>query len=222
MNKTCNKCGTNVPNDSQFCTNCGSSEFKTIETPAQPAVAPVAAPTVAPAQPAVATQPPKKGMPTWLKVILIILLVLVLLVGGCTAGCVILTKSAVDSVEEAYNDALDDLEDWESEYDYYDDYDTDDEEDTSTDTAVKTLGDTFTFDGFEITLGEEITYGTVENQFSEHNGKSAIRVSATIKNNNTKEEFKVKYEDLIYFLDEGYLNDISFPNSSIIQHHPHI
>ena len=120
-------------------------------------------------------------------IILIIFLVLFLLVGGCTVGCVVLNKNAFDSVEDAYNDALEDLEDWESDYDYDYDYDYDDEdEDTSTDTAVKTLGDTFTFDGFEITLGKEITYGTVENQFSEYNGKEAVRVVATITNNNTE------------------------------------
>lgn len=45
-----------------------------------------------------------------------------------------------------------------------------------------TLGDTFTFDNFEITLGKSITTDTVKNQFSDHNGESVIVVPATIKN----------------------------------------
>ena len=192
MNKTCNKCGASVPADQKFCTSCGGNEF-TEAVAVQPAVAPVQ-PAVAPVQPAVApvgAQPPKKGMPTWLKVILIILLVLGLM-GACTVGCVVLgAKAVVDGVEDAYNDALEDLEDWESDYDYdYDyDYEDEDEEDTSTDTAVKTLGDTFTFDGFEITLGENVTYTTVDNQFSDYYGKDVIRVSATIKNNNSSTDY---------------------------------
>lgn len=184
MNKTCNKCGASVPAEQKFCTSCGGNEF-TEAAAVQPTVAPVQ-PAVAPVAPVAGAQPPKKGMPTWLKVILIILLVLVLLVGGCTAGCVVLTKNAVDSVEDAYNDALDDLEDWESDYDYDYDYDYDDEEDEEDTSSSDTygLGDTFTFDGFEITLSEEVTYTTVPNQFSEHYGKDVIRVAATVKNNN--------------------------------------
>ena len=179
MNKTCNKCGASVPAEQKFCTSCGGNEF-TEAAAVQPTVAPVQ-PAVAPVAPVAGAQPPKKGMPTWLKVILIILLVLVLLVGGCTAGCVILTKSAVDSANEALEDLESDLEDYDYDYDY--DYD-EEEEDTSTDTAIKTLGDTFTFDGFEITLAEDYTFTTITNQYSDHYGKDIVRVSATIKNNN--------------------------------------
>ena len=190
MNKKCNKCGSIVSTDSKFCTNCGGSEF-TEEAAVQPTVAPVQ-PTVAPVQPVTpvaGAQPPKKGMPTWLKVILIILLVL-LLMAGCTVGCVVATGTALfNSVESGMNDLESELDDYDYDYDYdYDDntdYD-DDDDDTSTSTGIKTLGDTFTFDGFEITLGKDITYSVIENQFSEHNGKEAIRVSATIKNNNSE------------------------------------
>ena len=179
MNKTCNKCGASVPADQKFCTSCGGNEFTE---------AAAVQPTVAPVQPAVApvagAQPPKKGMPTWLKVILIILLVLGLM-GACTVGCVVMTgKAIVDGANEALEDLESDLGDYDYDYDYDYDTDTEEEEDTSTDTAIKTLGDTFTFDGFEITLSEEVTYTTVPNQFSEHYGKDVIRVAATVKNNN--------------------------------------
>lgn len=180
MNKTCNKCGASVPADQKFCTSCGGNEF-TEAAAVQPTVAPVQ-PAVAPVAPVAGAQPPKKGMPTWLKVILIILLVLGLM-GACTVGCVVMTgKAIVDGANEALEDLESDLGDYDYDYDY--DYDDEEEEDTSTDTAIKSLGDTFTFDGFEITLSEEVTYTTVPNQFSEHYGKDVIRVAATVKNNN--------------------------------------
>lgn len=180
MNKTCKKCGASVPADQKFCTSCGGNEF-TEAAAVQPTVAPVQ-PAVAPVAPVAGAQPPKKGMPTWLKVILIILLVLGLM-GACTVGCVVMTgKAIVDGANEALEDLESDLGDYDYDYDY--DYDDEEEEDTSTDTAIKTLGDTFTFDGFEITLSEEVTYTTVPNQFSEHYGKDVIRVAATVKNNN--------------------------------------
>ena len=48
------------------------------------------------------------------------------------------------------------------------------------------LGDTFVFDGFEITTGTEISWGVVENRFSENNGKSVIKVPVTLVNKNDK------------------------------------
>lgn len=44
------------------------------------------------------------------------------------------------------------------------------------------LNETFTFDDLEITLGSDISYATVDNQFSEHNGKSVVKIPVTIKN----------------------------------------
>nr|DAH37285.1 MAG TPA: protein of unknown function DUF4352 [Caudoviricetes sp.] len=43
-------------------------------------------------------------------------------------------------------------------------------------------GDTFTFDNLEITIGTEIGWDTVKNQFSDLNGRDVIRVPATVKN----------------------------------------
>lgn len=182
MNKTCNKCGASVPADQKFCTSCGGNEF-TEAAAVQPTVAPVQ-PAVAPVAPVAGAQPPKKGMPTWLKVILIILLVLVLLVGGCTAGCVILTKSAVDSANEALEDWESDLGDYDYDYDY--DYDTDEEEDTSTDTGVYGFDDTFTFDDLEITFGSDYTFTTISNQYSDYYGKDIVRVPVTVTNKSTE------------------------------------
>lgn len=44
------------------------------------------------------------------------------------------------------------------------------------------LGDTFEFDNLEITLGKDITYTTVTNQFSEYNGMDVIQIPITVKN----------------------------------------
>lgn len=45
-----------------------------------------------------------------------------------------------------------------------------------------TLGDTFKFDDLEITLGKDITYTTITNEFSEYNGKDVIKIPITVKN----------------------------------------
>ena len=44
------------------------------------------------------------------------------------------------------------------------------------------LGDTFEFDDLEITLGKDISYTKVDNQFSEQNGKDVIKLPITVKN----------------------------------------
>ncbi len=44
------------------------------------------------------------------------------------------------------------------------------------------LGETFTFDNLEITLGTTITYKTLENQFSDHNGETVVELPITTKN----------------------------------------
>lgn len=45
-----------------------------------------------------------------------------------------------------------------------------------------TLGDTFVFDDLEITLGNECSFVTLENQFSEHNNADVVRIPITVKN----------------------------------------
>lgn len=49
-----------------------------------------------------------------------------------------------------------------------------------------TLGETFEFDGFEITLDKSYSFVTLDNEFSELNGSTVIKLGATIKNNSGK------------------------------------
>ena len=182
MNKTCKKCGASVPADQKFCTSCGGNEF-TEAAAVQPTVAPVQ-PAVAPVAPVAGAQPPKKGMPTRLKVIIIILLVLCLM-GACTVGCVVMTgKAIVDGANEALEDLESDLGDYDYDYDY--DYDDEEEEDTSTDTGVYGFDDTFTFDDLEITFGSDYTFTTISNQYSDYYGKDIVRVPVTVTNKSTE------------------------------------
>lgn len=44
------------------------------------------------------------------------------------------------------------------------------------------LGETFTFDDLEITLGNDISFTTINNEFSEDNGKAVVRIPITVKN----------------------------------------
>ena len=45
------------------------------------------------------------------------------------------------------------------------------------------LGETFEFDGFEVTFDKDFSYVTLDNQFSEYHGSTVIKLGATIKNN---------------------------------------
>lgn len=49
-----------------------------------------------------------------------------------------------------------------------------------------TLGDTFTFDDLEITLGKKCSFVKVDNQFAEENGKDVIKLPVEIKNVGTE------------------------------------
>lgn len=51
-----------------------------------------------------------------------------------------------------------------------------------TDSSQLTFGDKFTFDNLEITISDNISWDKVDNQFSDHNGKTVVRVPVTIKN----------------------------------------
>ena len=59
---------------------------------------------------------------------------------------------------------------------------------TSTTTATVStkkdlgLGDKFTFDELEITIGSKYEFSKVKNQFSEHNNKVVVKLPVTIKN----------------------------------------
>lgn len=45
-----------------------------------------------------------------------------------------------------------------------------------------TLGSTFEFDDLEITVGKEISFDTLKNQFSDKDGSTVVRIPLTIKN----------------------------------------
>ncbi len=57
-------------------------------------------------------------------------------------------------------------------------------ESSDNDSQKKTygLGETFTFDDLEITLGSDISFTTIKNEYSEHNGKDVIKLPITVKN----------------------------------------
>lgn len=157
QNKVCAKCGAAVAADAKFCTTCGSSEFA-----AAPAAAPVqaAAPVAAPA---------KKPFPTWAKV-LIIIGIIILLPVACTVACVGGFVGAVDSTMNELEEIGEDLD---STYG---------DENESSDSGDYTVNKAFTFDDLEITVGDDILFTTVSNQYSEHNGKSVVKIPVTVKN----------------------------------------
>lgn len=198
--KYCSKCGVGATSETKFCSNCGSDQFSVAmaSTPVQP-VQPVQ-PGVAPVQPVapVGGQAPKGGMPTWLKVIIIIL-VIFLLIGGCAVGCTIYvgkkaTEFVTDGMEQLEEDLGGVMEDIEEEVE-----DQLENQQTANTTSQK-LGDTFTFDGLEITLGAEAEVFTHTEETSAYNGKTFVKVPLTIKNTGTSDN---KIKQFYYFMYYG-------------------
>lgn len=181
--KYCSKCGVGATSETKFCSNCGSDQFSvamasTTVQPVQPGVAPVQP------VPPVGGQAPKGGMPTWLKVIIIIL-VIFLLIGGCAVGCTLYVgKLATDFVTDAMDTFEEDLdgvmEDLEAEVG------SQIEEQQNENTTTATLGSTFTFDDLEITFGSDYTFTTISNQYSDYYGKDIVRVPVTVTNKSTE------------------------------------
>lgn len=58
--------------------------------------------------------------------------------------------------------------------------------DSSNDSVVEDnvygLGDTFEFDGLELTFNSNYSFDTVKNQFSEYNGNAVIKLGVNVKN----------------------------------------
>lgn len=115
----------------------------------------------------------KKGLPAWAIVLIVLGAVgFFILIGvvGCTAAIV----STINEAEEKTNSNANSTDN-DSIFDFFeDDYDDDDKD--------YKLGDTFKFDGFEITLDPSITFTKISNRYSEKNGQQVIRVKANIKN----------------------------------------
>ena len=207
MNKTCKKCGASVPADQKFCTSCGGNEF-TEAAAVQPTVAPVQ-PAVAPVAPVAGAQPPKKGMPTWLKVILIILLVLGLM-GACTVGCVVMTgKAIVDGANEALEDLESDLGDYDYDYDY--DYD-DEEEEEDSDLVLDTEygpGEVFENGSLSLSFDSVNTNFTVYSQyFGPDAGNKVVQYKFTAKNIGSSDLYISSYSF------ECYSDDVKVDNFS--------
>ena len=55
------------------------------------------------------------------------------------------------------------------------------EESKQNDSKYK-LGETFSFDGFDITFDTTYSFVTLDNEFAEENGQSVIKIGATVKN----------------------------------------
>lgn len=91
-----------------------------------------------------------------------------------------------------------------------------------------TLGDTFNFDDFEITLGTELDFTKIKNKYSDHHKESviAVPVKATNKGEETGSVnmFFVKYfgpdgteiDNVMYYFDDDILNKGSIrPNATL-------
>ena len=62
------------------------------------------------------------------------------------------------------------------------------QETTENEKTLFTLGDKFTFDGFEVTIGKTITTKKIDNTYSSKNGKTLIAVPVHLKNIGTETE----------------------------------
>lgn len=59
------------------------------------------------------------------------------------------------------------------------------------------LGDTFVFDGLELTFDSNYSFATIENRYSEHNGKSVIKLGVNVKNVSSQKNYlNMFYYDL--------------------------
>ena len=194
--KYCSKCGVGATSETKFCSNCGSDQFSVAmaSTPVQPVQ-----PGVAPVQPVTPAggQAPKGGMPTWLKVIIIIL-VIFLLIGGCAVGCTLyvgklatdFVTDAMDTFEEDLDGVMEDLEE---------EVGSQIEEQQNENTTTATLGSTFTFDDLEITLGAQAEVFTHTDETSAYNGKTFVKIPVTIKNNKTYEHKLKSFYYYVYY-----------------------
>lgn len=62
---------------------------------------------------------------------------------------------------------------------------------------IYNLGDTFVFDGLELTLDKTYSFAKIENRFSEYNGKSVVKLGVNVKNvSSEKNSLNMFYYDL--------------------------
>ncbi len=74
--------------------------------------------------------------------------------------------------------------------------------DTSSKNGKVKLGDTFTFNNFEVTIGKEVSFSKVEASYSDKNGTEVVAVPITIKNVG-EETQSFNYFSTTYFGSQG-------------------
>lgn len=100
----------------------------------------------------------RQGMPVWL--IVIIVIVIICIIGAVAGG---------GSSDEKNNSGSDSANTKKET------------KDTDTNDAY-TLGDTFEFDGLELTFDKEYSFTTLKNEFSDLNNSDVIKLGVTVKN----------------------------------------
>lgn len=71
------------------------------------------------------------------------------------------------------------------------------------------LGDTFTFDDLEITIGKEISFVKITNEFSENYGKDVVKIPITIKNLKEETHSLNMFYYKVFGANGTELNDVS-------------
>ncbi len=128
----------------------------------------------------------KKGLPAWAIVLIVLGGVFFFIIVGIV-GC---TSVLVTSINDSVNETKDKVED---DNPFFDNDDSDKE---------YTLGETFKFDGLEITLDTKYSFTKVDNQFSDLDGRTVVRLGATIKNI-SDEKNRINMFYINYFGSEG-------------------
>ena len=184
----CPKCNATIDDNTKYCPKCGapteqnSTESEQIQpsTKQQPTSEAAGTKTIA------VNESGKSGFKeiikkptTWIIAVLLIICIvsitMLLSKNDQTSrnGSVSVSQSAVQNDNASQNEVTANTEK-ESEEKY--------EPTQSAKAEGYTLGDTFKVDNLEITLGKEIKFSSVDNQFSEHHKKPALGIPITVKN----------------------------------------
>lgn len=127
-------------------------------------------------------RPPKKGLPGW--GIALIVVGAVILVGTI----IIISLAAL-----FYNVGKDIESNFNSDYDYSYNYDSDYSDGNNSNESTEapanaSVGTPFNFGTLEITIGDKYEFATVDNQFSDQNGKTVVKIPVNVKNNGTEDD----------------------------------
>lgn len=119
----------------------------------------------------------KKKMPKWLKIVLIVLAILIVI--GIFGN----------NTNESSNNNTSNNNTSNNSYSSESSTNTSDSSENTTNTSNNKkygLGETFTFDGFELTLDNNYSFVTLQNRYSEKNGSTVIKLGVTVKNVSTE------------------------------------